>query len=347
MEKMKALVKTGKGKGLVEIREVPVPIAKENEVLIKIKAVGVCGTDIHVYRDEMVYNPPVILGHEFTGTIEAVEEKVKGWEKGERVIVEPHLGSCGICRFCRSGLIQLCPQKKGPGWIIDGAMAEYIAVPYHLLHRVPDDMSDEEAGLAEPAAIVANALLDRNPIQAEELVVVLGPGPIGLLAAQIARAYGARKVVLAGVDSDEALRLPLARKLGIDYVVNSQKEDLPALVADLSDGEGADLVIEASGAEQAINQAIDLVRINGRLSVIGIPTRERINVEWTKAVFKAINCDFSFSSSYQSWQRVVSMASRGLVDLKSLITHQAPLEEWESVFKDLQEGRGVKALLLP
>lgn len=344
---MRALVKTGRGRGLVEMRNVPKPEPSLGEVLVKVKAVGVCGTDIHVFQDEMIYEPPVTLGHEFTGTIAELGREVRGWKLGERVVAEPHLNSCGVCGYCRSGIIQLCPHKKGPGWMIDGAMAEYIKVPYNLLHRVPGDISDDEAALAEPTAIVANALLERTPVRAEELVLILGPGPIGLLASQIAKAYGARKVVLAGVSSDEALRLPLARKLKIDHVVNTEEVNLREIIDELSEGKGADLVVEASGAQAAVNQAIDLVRINGRLSIIGIPVREQIAVDWTKAVFKAVNCDFSFSSSYNSWRRVLSMVSRGLVALKPLITHRAALEEWEEVFRQIQQGKGVKALLLP
>jgi L-iditol 2-dehydrogenase len=237
---MKAPAKTGKGEGLVEVLDVPSPKISESEVVIAVGACGVCGTDLHIYHDEFPYWPPVILGHEFSGEITAVGRKVVDWDIGDRVVGEPHTLACGSCCLCRRGNRQICPQKRSPGWGIDGAFTSLMRWPQpHLLHRIPESLGFDLAALAEPLAnVVTDVVLTRSIISGDA-VAVSGPGPIGITASLVAKQAGARHVIMLGTDSDERVRLSLCRRLpAIDSVINVQREDVLGRVADLPQGGG-------------------------------------------------------------------------------------------------------------
>lgn len=348
MATMKALVKTSKGVGHVELQERPVPqVAGPDDVLIEVEAAGICGTDIHILHDTFPYWPPVVLGHEFAGRVVEVGPEVTTVAVGDRVVGEPHTRACGKCYLCRTGNRQICPAKRSPGWGIDGAFARYLVMPDVLLHKIPDGVTADEAALVEPAANVVQDVLLRTGVEAGDVVVVLGPGPIGLVAAQCARIGGAKAVVVAGTGKDDQLRLPTARKLGFEHAVNVEREDLPELVARLSAGRGADLLVECSGAEPAINQAVRLIRKQGRVCVIGMTGREKISFTWDAAIFKDCRIDFHISTGYECWDRTIALVASGQLDLASLITHREPLENWQKVFDDVEHQRGLKALLIP
>jgi L-iditol 2-dehydrogenase len=344
---MLALVKTAKGVGNIELREVPVPKYGPNEVLIEVKAAGICGTDIHVKHDAFPYWPPVILGHEFSGQIVEVGAEVTDYKVGDRVVGEPHNKACGKCYLCRTGNIQVCNSKRSIGWGIDGAFTKYLPMPDHLLHKIPDNVSYEEAALVEPTSNVVHDVLERGRVEPEDFVVVFGPGPIGLLAAMVARAEGARQVVIVGTPKDEDLRLPVARELGFTHIINVAQVDPVEKVLELTDGRGADLVVEASGAAPAINQAFDVVRKKGRVTAIGMTGKEDIRFAWDKAISKACDLYFNLSTSYTSWDRSLSLISGGKINVKPLITHTEPLTNWEKVFDDIENQRGLKALFIP
>ena len=223
---MKAVVKFQRGKGSMELRDVAMPVFGDHEILIRIRASGVCGTDYHIYTGEYQSFPPHIVGHEFSGEIVEVGSKVTQLKPGDRVISELNVESCGICRYCKTGNPQICLSKKAPGTHIDGSYAEFQKMPAHLIHMLPDSVTFEDAAVIEPAAIVAHSLLERTKVEPQDFVVVLGPGPIGLLSLQMAKQYGARTVVMVGTDVDEKHRLPLAKKLGADYVMNASRGDV-------------------------------------------------------------------------------------------------------------------------
>ncbi|MFZ5754848.1 MAG: zinc-dependent alcohol dehydrogenase [Bacillota bacterium] len=345
---MKALIKTKRGKGNVELVDnYPEPQIADHEVLLKVKAIGMCGTDYHIYTDEFPSNPPVLLGHEFSGVVVKRGSKVQGFSEGTRVVSELSVKACGTCVYCKTGNAHICPQKTSPGHGIDGACADYIKMPYHLLHQVPDTVSDEEAALVEPSAIVVHALLERTRVNVGDFVVIMGPGPVGLLALQMAKIAGAGKIMVVGTTADEEVRLPLAKKLGADYVVNCQKEDPLQLVQELTGGLGVDLVVEGAGAVSAINMGIEMLRKHGKMCVIGIPGEEYIQVKWKTSVFKAIQVIFSYSSSSTSWDLVLKMLEKKVLDVKSLISYKAKLEEWEEIFRKVSEGKVIKAVLEP
>jgi len=344
---MKALVKTKKGKGFLGIQTVDDPATGDNDVLLQIKAAGICGTDLHIMEDRFHYDPPVILGHEFSGKIIDRGKNVKGFEIGERVVAEPHKGGCGFCRYCLTGQVEVCREKKAIGYKIDGCFASLLALPVSSLHRIPDNVTFEQAALTEPLAVVVKAVLERTRVEPEDFVMVSGCGPIGLLAAAAAKAEGARSVMITGTDGDEKLRLPVALKMGIDHVVNIQQEDPLQKVMQLTNGAGADLVVEASGAEAAIRQAFDMIKIDGRICGLGLSGKETMALPWDTMIKKAVNVICSFSSNWTSWERALSLMSGGKVNVDPLITGNFPLQEWQKAFEMLQNLEAIKILLSP
>ena len=341
-------MKIAKGKGNIEVREIDVPkIPKDDWVLIKVKAAGVCGTDLHIWHDEFPYWPPVVLGHEFSGEIVEIGNAVKNFKLGDRVVAEPHSLACGLCELCRQGKIQICSSKRSPGWGINGAFTDYIVMPSMLLHKIPDNVSFELAALAEPMAITYHQVLERGKINCQDFVVVLGAGPIGILAAFAAKSAGASRVVMTGMSAGEIIRFSVAKGLGVDYIVNVEKENPVDVIMELTNGKGADIVIETSGASPAIAQSVEMVKKCGRISAIGLSSKDMINFPWNKAVHKVLDISFNMSSSYTSWDRALSLIENTNYDLGKLITHTTTIDNWESVFNDLQNERGIKALFIP
>jgi L-iditol 2-dehydrogenase len=276
-----------------------------------------------------------------------VGSSVTGRVVDDRVVSEQHTQACGRCRQCLTGNALACASKRAPGYFVDGAFAEFVKVPAWLLHRTPDNLSFVEAAFSEPAAVAAHGVLDRTGIAPEDVVLVLGCGPIGLVAAKMAQAAGAARVIITGIDRDEKVRLPKARELGIDHAVNVMQTDLAALLDDLTDGEGADVVIELSGALPAITQGFQLARRLGRVGIIGQPPTDEVAIPYREALFRALTVSFSYSSRYTSWERVFSLFERGAIDPAQFITHVLPLDEWERGFDLLRSGEAVKVVLEP
>ena len=217
---MNALVKLQKGDDFVEFKDIDRPVPGEDEVLIQVKAVSICGSDLHIYHDEHPYWPPIVMEHEFSGEIAEVGSKVTKWKVGDRVVSETRTGNCEICRYCQAGFPQICPEKQPPGIGRDGAMAPYLVMPADLLHCLPDNVTFEEAALTEPTAICVHSLLERTGVKPGEVVVVNGAGPIGLICLQLARIAGASKIIVSGISRSAALKLEKAKKLGADRIVD-------------------------------------------------------------------------------------------------------------------------------
>jgi L-iditol 2-dehydrogenase len=344
---MKAVVKYGKGKGLVEIREVPEPKIKDDEVLIEVKAVSICGSDLHIYHDSHPYWPPVVLGHEFSGVIAQVGKEVKGWKAGDRIVSETRTGSCGVCYICQSGYPQNCEQKRPLGIGINGAYTKYVAAPARLLHRLPDNIPFEVGAIIEPMAICVTSILERSQLKAGETVVITGPGPIGLISLAIAKAAGAKSIGVTGRSSDEGVRFGKARELGADYTLNVDKEDPVKKVLEMTDGLGVDILIETSGGGKAIYQAFEMVRRLGRICAIGISGKEEVAIPYDQGIFKALRYDFCFSSSWTAWERVIGLISKGLLPAEKIISHKLPLEKWEEAFHLLENLQAAKVILIP
>ncbi len=343
---MLALVKQKKGEGSVALEERPLPTLGEDEVLIRVAYSGICGTDIHILHDQFVYYPPVILGHEFSGEIVETGSGVTGFRVGDLVVGEPHNRACGKCYLCRNGHIQNCMDKRSIGWGIDGSFATYLAMPEKLLHKIPDGVSLAAAAMAEPCAIVAHQLLERARVTPGDNVVIMGVGPIALIAAQMARIAGAGKIILCGCTSDVAHRLKLAQELDcFDRFINVQTEDAEAIIL-AETGIGADLVVEASGAGSAIRTSIQVLKKRGLLCAIGMTSSPTVEIPWNEAMMKVLDVQFNMSSSYNGWNIALSLLSSGKLKVEPMLEIR-PMTAWESAFADLEGGRAMKILLTP
>ncbi|MDH5507641.1 MAG: alcohol dehydrogenase catalytic domain-containing protein [Anaerolineae bacterium] len=344
---MKALVKTARGIGKMELQEVAIPEISADEVLIRVKACGICGSDLKIHDDQHPYDPPVTVGHEFSGEIVETGANIGHWQVGDRVVAEQHVGACGLCRHCQTGNAFACAMKRAPGYFSNGAFAEFIKMPGKLLHRIPEKLSYLEAAFAEPSAVAVHGVLERTTIEPEDIVLVLGCGPIGLAAAKMAQSAGASQVIISGVDQDETARLPKAREMEIDHVVNVMQTDLAGLVEQITGGQGADVVIELSGALAAIEQAFTLVRRLGKVGIIGQPPTDEVKIPYRSAMFRALAVSFSYSSKFSSWERALSLFERGVLKPAELITHVLPLSDWEAGIQLARSGEAVKVVLEP
>lgn len=343
---MLALVKEKAGIEHLGLKDCPIPTYSDNEVLIRVSYGGICGTDLHIYHDQYPYYPPVILGHEFSGEVVEVGSKVKTFVAGDRVVGEPHNKACGTCDQCRNGHIQNCSDKRSIGWGIDGAFTEYLVMPEHLLHKVPEGLSMEEAAMAEPTAIVAHQLLERTTVRAGENVVIMGVGPIALLAAQMAKISGAGKVILCGTTADVEYRLKIADELHCyDVFIDVIKENAEEIILKET-GIGADLVVEASGAGSAIRTAIHVLKKRGRLCAIGMTGKETVEVPWNAAMMKVIDIQFNMSSSYEGWNMALSLMASGKLNVRPLFQVR-DLTDWKTCFEELEAGKALKILLKP
>jgi L-iditol 2-dehydrogenase len=343
---MQAVVKVDRGPGLVELREVPQPQPGSGEVLIEVAAAAICGSDLHIYNNAHPYWPPVILGHEFAGTVRAVGDGVRGYVPGDHVVSETSTGSCGVCFLCRSGNRQICEHKRALGIGTNGGFARYVVAPASLLHRVPDGLPLAEAALSEPTAVAVHAVIERLAVRPGETVVISGPGPIGLLCLQVAKAAGAGLAIVSGTPTS-VRRLQAAAGIGADVTVNIAETNLADRVLALTDGRGADVAIETSGAPQAIEMLPRLVRRLGRIGILGVSGQPAIAFASDVALFKGLEVQFSFSSRHPSWVTALRLLASGRVRARPLISLEVPLERWHQAFEAQEQGKAIKALLKP
>ncbi len=331
----------------VEIREVPRPEIGADDVLVEVGAVGVCGSDLHQAHNTHSWpvRLPVILGHEFSGTVAACGERVTQFEVGERVVSETAAEICGSCRECRRGRYNLCPERKGFGYGTDGAMTGFVRVPERCLHRMPDGLPFEHAALAEPCCVAYHAVCVNAAVRPGDLVVVLGPGPIGLLCARMAALSGADPLVVAGLTRD-AERFDAARDFGATHTVDIQREDLARVVRALGDGQGADLVVDASGSSKSLAAAIDLVRADGRVSKVGWGAQP-YGASLDPLVQKNVTLQGSFSHTYDMWERVLHLLAVGKIPVGRIVGCELPLAEWREAFDAMHSGDVIKAVLRP
>jgi alcohol dehydrogenase/L-iditol 2-dehydrogenase len=330
----------------VELREIPVPEIGDGEILLQVGAVSVCGSDVHQAHKTHSWpvNVPVVLGHEFGGTVAGLGHGVRGFREGDRVVCETAAVICGECMLCRSGRYNLCPSRKGFGYGVDGAMAKFVRVPARCLHHIPDSLPFDIACLTEPHAVAYQAMCVNSTIRPGDLVVVLGPGPIGLLCARMAALSGANPLIVAGVTADAA-RLEVARALGATHIVDLLKENLTEVVHSHAP-EGADLVCDATGASRALDDALKLARPDGQVIKVGW-SPEAVVVDMNPLVHKNVRLQGSFSHNYPVWERVIHLLDRGLTLPQAIVGLRAPLEQWREAFDAMHDRRVIKSVLLP
>jgi L-iditol 2-dehydrogenase len=331
----------------VDLREMPIPAIAEDEVLLRVGAIGVCGSDIHQYHNSQSWpvRVPVVLGHEFCGTVAEVSASVKGFREGDRVVSETAARICGECLYCRTGKYNLCPERSGFGYGRDGAMADYVAVPKRCLHHIPDVLPFDRAALTEPCCVAYNAVIVKSHIRPGDIVIVIGPGTIGLLCAEMARLAGAGTLIVAGTTKD-ACRLDVARALGAHQAVDVQSMNIVEYMREIGDGLGADLVVDAAGASAALKIALEIVRPDGQITKVGWGP-EPLNFSIDPLVQKAVHLQGSFSHTFENWEKVVAMLGAGQINLGQIISRVAALDQWKECFGGMHSGEYVKAVLQP
>ena len=335
---MLAVVKDFSRKG-VSLQEVPRSEFSPYEVLIRVKAVGICGSDVRIFNEVTPGRKRIIIGHELSGEVVDFGEKVHSLRKGDRVATSICIG-CAICRYCRKGYFNLCDKLEEVGVTIDGGMAEYVSVPARNVHRIPEHVSFEEATLADPLACSIRGL-EMVSIQKDSWVCVLGPGTIGLLAVQIAKRVLRARVVVTGTRED---RLSLARQFGADYVVNVNQDEPVKFILDKTDG-GADFVFEATGSGKALEDAFFSTKRNG--SIVAMTVHKQIQINMEPVIRNELKVFGSICYNYKEFDQALDLIAKKKVDLALFTQHTFPLQEYEKAFAFVMSRQGVKAILKP
>ncbi|HEU5318761.1 MAG TPA: alcohol dehydrogenase catalytic domain-containing protein [Chloroflexota bacterium] len=340
---MKALRKVATGQDL-ELQDVPVPTPASGEVVLKVHATGICGSDLHIQDDEYAVVPPVTIGHETAGVVVDVGPGVSGISPGMRATSKTTISTCGRCDLCLAGRTNLCPERRWLGGHVDGGFASYVCVPVGNVLALPATVSLDAAALTEPLACCVHGVLELGQPRAGEVCVVSGPGPIGLLCAQAARAAGADVIVL-GTSADEA-RFALARDLGFEKLVDVQRQDVVEAVRELAGGRAPQLVVESAGAAASLDQCLRLAPRGGTVLQIGLYGKP-VPVPVDTLVLKEVRLVGSFSSTPTSWATSLELMAAGRVRTEPLVTSKRPLEDWAEAFRAARRKGEGKILLVP
>ena len=338
---MKALAKLKAEPG-IWMTEVPKPELGHNDILIKIRKTAICGTDIHIYNwDQWSQNTipiPMVVGHEYVGEVVALGQEVRGFSIGDRVSGEGHI-TCGHCRNCRAGRTHLCRNTQGVGVNRDGAFAEYLVLPAFNAFKLPDEVSDDLAAIFDPFGNAVHTALSFDLVG--EDVLITGAGPIGIMAAAVARHVGARHVVITDVNE---YRLELARNMGVTRAVNVSNESLDTVMNELGMTEGFDVGLEMSGVPAAFSDMLDKMNHGGKIAMLGIPPSE-MAIDWTQVIFKGLVLKGVYGREmFETWYKMASLIQSGL-DLSPMITHHFKVDDFQQGFDVMRSGRSGKVIL--
>jgi len=339
---MQALVRFGMGDDDTRLEDVPEPSPAPHEVKIEVKAAGVCGTDIQGHPS---LRPPVILGHELAGVVVELGDECGTRKVGDRVTSETTKSLCGKCRYCTDGPVSLCIDRRGMASSADGCFAQYVCLPEASTHVLPAGVGFAAGALTEPLACATHAVFEQAGVAEGEFIVVTGPGSLGLLVARCSAVLGAR-VLVAGTGAD-AERLALARQFEAKWTVDVEAEDLRELVRSLTDGYGADTVIECSGSAAAVPAGLACLRKRGRYVQAGILHRE-VSLDFDDVFFvRELTLAGSHTSNPVSWTLALKLLAAGRIDLRPLITTTLPLAEWRQAFELMRTREAIKVVLTP
>jgi len=330
---MQALVKGAAAPGL-ELREVQVPSPGSDEVLVKLEKTAICGTDLHIYQwddwAQRTIKTPLVIGHEFVGRIAEIGGSVRGYELGQRVSAEGHV-VCGVCRNCRAGKTHLCPHTEGIGVDRDGGFAEYVVVPASNLWPIPDSIPPELAAFFDPFGNAAHCALEFDLVG--EDVLITGAGPIGIIAAGIARHVGARHIVISDIND---YRLKLAAEMGATRTINVQRERLTDIVKEL-DIDGFDVGMEMSGHPQAFEDLLSCMYHGGKVALLGLLPKDT-GINWDHVIFKGLEMHGIYGRRmYETWYKMTQMVLTGF-PLHKALTHQIPINDFEQGFALMAQG---------
>ncbi|WP_411359977.1 L-threonine 3-dehydrogenase [Pseudidiomarina salilacus] len=338
---MKALAKLHAEPG-IWMTDAEKPEYGYNDLLIKIKKTAICGTDVHIYKwddwSQKTIPVPMVVGHEYVGVVEAMGDGVRGFTKGDRVSGEGHI-TCGHCRNCRAGRRHLCRNTVGVGVNRPGAFAEYLVIPAENAFKLPDDISDDLAAIFDPFGNAVHTALAFDLVG--EDVLITGAGPIGIMAAAVARHVGARHVVITDVNP---YRLELALKMGATRAVDVSKEKLTDVMAELGMKEGFDVGLEMSGVPSAFSQMLSTMNHGGKIAMLGIPPQS-VAIDWNEVIFKGLTIKGIYGREmFETWYKMASLLQSGL-DLSPILTHHLPVDEFEKGFEIMISGQSGKVVL--
>lgn len=342
---MEALVKYQKGEGNVALQDMPVPECASNQVRLEVDSCGICGTDLHVYHDTFRNYPPVILGHEFSGTVVELGSNVTSVQLGDTFSV---LGAtavtCGNCYYCYKGEFMFCQNRRGMGHGVNGAFTKFAVARPDQLFKIPEGVTMKEAALVEPLAAAVHAVCDIARFKLGDVVLVSGPGPIGLLCAKLLITQGI-KTIVAGTSEDES-RLDMAKQFGAAAVLMVDQEDLANIIKEQTRGRGVDLAIECAGAEASVRNCLDNIRPLGQYVQVGHFGKDLV-VPWDHVAFKQLRIEGSVGYTWETWSQTIQILEQGKFNVGEIITHQMPLSEWKTGFDLSEQKKAVKVLLYP
>lgn len=338
---MKSLAKLNKALGLWQ-HEAPMPTIGPNDVLIKIRKTAICGTDVHIYNwDEWaqkVISVPMIIGHEFVGEIVEVGSEARGFKTGDRVSGEGHI-ACEECRSCKGGRRHLCRKNVGVGVTRQGCFAEYLAIPAANAYHIPSQVSDDLAAILDPLGNATHVALSFDLVG--EDVLVTGAGPIGIMAAAIARYVGARHVVITDINE---YRLNLARSLGISHAVNTQHTSLESVMQNLGMTKGFDIGFEMSGNSQAFNSMLTNMNHAGKIALLGF-LPQSTTIDWNQIILKGLIVKGIYGREmFETWYKMIALLQQGL-NIDPIITHRLPVDEFTQGFEIMRSGNSGKVIL--
>ncbi len=339
---MKSLAKIKSEPG-IWMQDNPKPAIGPNDVLIKIKKSAICGTDLHIYKWDAwaakTIPVPMVVGHEYIGTIAELGSEVKHLKIGQRVSGEGHI-VCGHCRNCRAGKRHLCPNTKGVGVNRPGSFAEYLSLPVDNVFPIPDDIPDDIAAIFDPFGNAVHTALSFDLVG--EDVLITGAGPIGIMAVAICKHVGARHVVITDVNP---YRLALAEKMGATRAVDVSKENLSDVMKELGMKEGFDVGLEMSGIESAFQQMINNMMNGGKIALLGIPAGGKMDIDWNQVIFKGLIIKGIYGREmYETWYKMTAMIQSGL-DISPVITHRLKIDDYIEGFEAMKSGQCGKVIL--
>ena len=332
----------------IRLEEVETPRIRSDQVLVRVRAVGICGSDVHYYKTgragTYVVKEPLILGHECSGEIAEIGNDVEGFKPGDRVVIEPGF-PCRRCFYCKTGRYNLCEDIRFYGTPpVNGAFCEYVAADADFVYKMPENLTFEEGSMIEPLSVGIHATR-RGHVTAEDTVAILGAGPVGLLTLQAVRARGATNIYVTDIRD---YLLEYARRLGATETINAQREDPVRRIMELTDGRGADVVIEAAGSIETGRQTFEIVRKGGRIVIIGVFPKTEFAVRMTDFVDKELTVYgvFRYANTYPT---ALNLVSAGKIQLKPLITHVFTLDEIQKAIEVAEKkiGNPVKVIVKP
>ncbi|MBU2979849.1 L-threonine 3-dehydrogenase [Alteromonas sp. C1M14] len=338
---MKSLVKAHREPG-IWMQDTAKPEVGHNDLLIKIRKTAICGTDMHIYNwDEWSQNTipvPMVVGHEYVGEVVGMGQEVAGFKIGDRVSGEGHI-TCGHCRNCRAGRRHLCRNTEGVGVNRAGAFAEYLVIPAFNAFSIPDNISDDMAAIFDPFGNAVHTALSYDLVG--EDVLITGAGPIGIMAAAVAKHVGARHVVITDLNP---YRLALAEKMGVTRAVNVGTTQLSEVMEELGMSEGFDVGLEMSGVPVAFRDMLNKMNHGGKVAMLGIPPSD-VSVDWNQVIFKGLNIKGIYGREmFETWYKMASLLQSGL-DLSPIITHQFDIDDFQRGFDTMGSGQSGKVIL--